>query len=71
MESEGWIGMLLNLPLVLCMFDFSGNYPLDAGLMAMWNGRGRKADLVCIFQYFDHLILVHFLLVTWLDNPKN
>lgn len=35
MKFEGWIGMLLNLPLVLCMFDFNGNYLLDAGLVAV------------------------------------
>lgn len=36
--------MLLNLPLVLCVFDFNGNYSLDAGSVA----EGERQDLVCI-----------------------
>lgn len=35
----------LNLPLVLCVFDFNGNYSLDAGSVA----EGERQDLVCIF----------------------
>lgn len=64
--------MLLNLPLVLGMFDFNGNYPLDRCRISVSVKRQRETSRSCVgFPYFGHLIVVHYLQVTWLDNPKN